>query len=191
MRAPDFSAIVRLFRPLRGPAIERRGAAPQAIFGRNLARTVLASAALAGVTACATACDRAPSPNGLREWTAADHGRDDVPPGAEAAQAQAAKASPATGADRFAAVVDATWANQCALCHGTEGRGDGPQGPMFRAPDLTRADWQASVTDDAIAETITTGRGRMPKFDLPPEVTEGLVRRIRALGSAGSAAPER
>lgn len=173
MRARDFSAIARLFRSTRGPSTERRGAASRLFSGGIGACAVLASAAVG--------CDRAPSPSGLREWTAADHERDEVPQAAQAKQG-----SPATGADRFAAVVDATWANQCALCHGAEGHGDGPQGPMFRAPDLTRADWQASVTDDAIAQTITTGRGRMPKFDLPPEVTEGLVRRIRALKSEGS-----
>ena len=46
-------------------------------------------------------------------------------------------------------------------------------------PDLTRADWQDSVTDDQIRDTIKNGRNAMPKFDLPPAVMQGLVQRIR------------
>lgn len=51
---------------------------------------------------------------------------------------------------------------------------------MLRVPDLTRADWQESVSDEAIAETIRKGKNRMPAFDLPPQVVDGLVRRIRS-----------
>jgi len=65
-------------------------------------------------------------------------------------------------------------------CHGERGRGDGPQGPMLRAPDLTRADWQSRVTDEDIVQTIRNGRNNMPKFDLPPAALDGLVKRIRA-----------
>jgi cytochrome c oxidase cbb3-type subunit 3 len=50
---------------------------------------------------------------------------------------------------------------------------------MVRAPDLTRADWQGRVTDDEILKTIRNGRNNMPKFDLPPAVLDGLVKRIR------------
>lgn len=51
---------------------------------------------------------------------------------------------------------------------------------MFRAPDLTRADWQARVSDQEILETIRKGRNKMPAFDLPEAVLKGLVQRIRA-----------
>ena len=60
------------------------------------------------------------------------------------------------------------------------GRGEGPQGPMVRAPDLTDAAWQDRVKDEDIAETIRKGRNKMPPFDLPAQVIEGLVKRIRA-----------
>lgn len=50
---------------------------------------------------------------------------------------------------------------------------------MLKSPDLTRADWQAKVTDAELAEVIRKGRNKMPAFDLPPKVIEGLVRRIR------------
>ena len=72
------------------------------------------------------------------------------------------------------------WGRSCVACHGESGRGDGPQGAMVRAPDLTRADWQGRVTDADILQTIRSGRNNMPKFDLPPAVLDGLVKRIRA-----------
>jgi cytochrome c oxidase cbb3-type subunit 3 len=53
---------------------------------------------------------------------------------------------------------------------------------MFHAADLTRPDWQASVTDEQLATVIRGGKGKMPMFpDLPPRIVTGLVARIRAL----------
>jgi mono/diheme cytochrome c family protein len=77
-------------------------------------------------------------------------------------------------------LVEVTWRNQCAQCHGPVGRGDGPQGQLVHAPDLTKADWQEKTTDVQIARTITTGKNRMPRFELPADVVGGLVARIRA-----------
>lgn len=51
---------------------------------------------------------------------------------------------------------------------------------MVRAPDLSRPDWQANVTDDEIAATIRNGKNKMPKFDLPDQVVTGLVLRVRS-----------
>ena len=52
---------------------------------------------------------------------------------------------------------------------------------MIRAPDLTLAEWQDKVTDQEIAQIIRKGKNRMPSFDqLPSQVVEGLVKRIRA-----------
>ena len=61
------------------------------------------------------------------------------------------------------------------------GHGDGPSGPMVKASDLTREEWQARVTDDEMIALIRNGKGSMPKFDLPEPVVRGLVARIRAL----------
>lgn len=119
----------------------------------------------------AAACDRAPSPAGLKEWTAADH---DMEPGQTAKQGSRAKGAGPN-------LADLTWQNQCATCHGALGRGDGPQGPMYKPTDLSRADWQDRTKDDEIAATIRNGKGRMPKFDLPDDVVAGLVGRIRLL----------
>jgi cytochrome c oxidase cbb3-type subunit 3 len=117
----------------------------------------------------------------LREWKAADHDR------AEQGQGQAARGprlSPAPSSSAAAnptqTLVEVTWRNQCASCHGLIGRGDGPQGPMVHATNLTLPEWQAKVTDQEIADVIRNGKNRMPRFDFPPEVVAGLVTRIRA-----------
>lgn len=120
------------------------------------------------------ACD--PAPSDVREWTAADH---DQP-----ASVQSAAAPRPRGSGRPAGgevdLVELAWERNCGACHGARGRGDGPQGPMLRAPDLTRADWQEKVSDRDILETIRKGRNKMPAFDLPEPVLNGLVQRIRA-----------
>lgn len=121
-------------------------------------------------------CDRPPSVE-LKEWTPADHdGEKKASGGAGASSKQGAKGD-AGGAP---ALVEITWRNQCAACHGTQGKGDGPQGPMFKPPDLGREDWQAKVKDEEIAATIVNGKGRMPKFELSEDVVRGLVGRIRS-----------
>ncbi|WP_044236686.1 c-type cytochrome [Chondromyces apiculatus] len=115
-------------------------------------------------------CDR--TPGDVREWTPADHDQ----PGQPGAQVSARPAG--DGADQ--GLVDLAWQRNCFTCHGSKGRGDGPQGPMVRAPDLTDPAWQDRVTDSYIAETIRKGRNQMPAFDLPDQVVSGLVQRVRA-----------
>jgi mono/diheme cytochrome c family protein len=136
----------------------------------GLARVALA-AFVALAAGLATACDRAPSADGLKEWAPADHD----------GEKKSAKQGPkVAGGGGAAGLVDLTWRNQCQSCHGPEGRGDGPQGAMFKAADLGREEWQSKVTDAEIGATITSGKGRMPKFELPDEVVKGLVVRVRS-----------
>ena len=111
-----------------------------------------------------------------REWQASDH---DQAGGPQQGQVPARPSSSSqAGSDK--SLVELAWQRNCFLCHGPTGRGDGPQGPMLRAPDLTRAEWQTQVTDAQIAEVIRKGRNKMPAFEaLPPQVIAGLVARIR------------
>lgn len=139
----------------------------------------LLSSALLATAVLGAACD-SPPPD-LREWKASDHDR------AEQAGSKAARPtrlSPAPSSSAAAnptlTLVEVTWRNQCASCHGPIGRGDGPQGPMVHAPNLTLADWQAKMSDQEIADVIRNGKNRMPQFDFPPDVVAGLVARIRA-----------
>ena len=114
-----------------------------------------------------------------REWKANDHDRAEDNTKARAAPARV-QPSASASADPMVTLVEVTWRNQCAPCHGPVGRGDGPQGQLVHAFDLTSPEWQAKVTDAQIARVIATGKNRMPKFELPPEVVGGLVSRIRA-----------
>lgn len=120
------------------------------------------------------ACD--PAPNDVREWAPSDHDQPPATPGAANPRA-GTTARPGAEID----LVQLAWDKSCSTCHGARGRGDGPQGPMLRAPDLGRIDWQDRVSDAEIADTIRKGRNKMPAFDLPPQVLQGLVVRIRGL----------
>ncbi len=108
-------------------------------------------------------------------------GCDSAPSAATPASPSGPGGSPRPQAKGPDVLVEATWAEQCAACHGPIGHGDGPTGPMVHATDLTRADWQATMTDEQLARSIVTGKGKMPSFvDLPEKVVRGLVARIRA-----------
>ena len=121
----------------------------------------------------ASGCDQPPDASTV--WTPADHDKQEQSRGQQAAQ-------PLSSAARGAQLVEAAWMQSCARCHGPRGVGDGPEGPMVKAPDLTDAEWQAKVKDDEIEERIRKGKGQMPAFDKMPEpVIQGLVARIRAL----------
>jgi mono/diheme cytochrome c family protein len=124
-------------------------------------------------------CESPPSASSLQQWTPADHhSTDDDKLAAVGAQRQAPLAN---SGDGVAQLVDITWRQQCTNCHGPAGRGDGQMGPMLHAPDLTRVEWQSVVTDAELSATIKNGKNRMPKFDLPDVVLQGLVGRIRSL----------
>jgi hypothetical protein len=122
-------------------------------------------------------CSRA-APD-LREWKPDDHDHTDEENRTRTASART-QPSASAAANPLATLVEVTWRNQCAPCHGSIGRGDGPQGPLVHATDLTNAEWQGKVTDRQIAQTIVSGKNRMPKFEFPADVLAGLVARIRA-----------
>ena len=125
----------------------------------------------------ASACDRPPSASDLPEWTAKDHDRIEESQRIQAGGQPGAQ-SAMTDEQRLA---EATWAAKCASCHGPIGHGDGPNGGVLKASDLTREEWQAKVKDEEIAAVIVSGRNRMPAFkDLPGETVAALVARIRA-----------
>jgi mono/diheme cytochrome c family protein len=142
-------------------------------------RTALAWGLRLSCGVCALAwggCDRPPSADTLPEWSPADHhSRDD-----DRAEQRSARAA-APGANNDTQLVDLAWRQQCVSCHGPLGKGDGQMGPMVQAPDLSRREWQAKISDAEMADVIKNGRNRMPRFDLPEPVLHGLVARIRSL----------
>ncbi len=128
--------------------------------------------ALAALVAVAlAACDSGDGP--VREWTAQDH---------HGEQRDTGQVKAGSEADEGATLVAVTWADNCAPCHGPDGRGNTQQGQMLRIPDLTRAEL-AKIDDAALAATIKRGRNKMPAFEkLPDKTVAGLVRYVRALG---------
>jgi mono/diheme cytochrome c family protein len=138
------------------------------------------------------ACDRKPAD--VREWRASDHDHTAEPNSGQASP----QASAGGGAEDNHGVNEVTivaWKQNCVRCHGVVGRGDGMEGAAVKATDLSRPEWQASVTDEQIAATIQNGKGAMPAFPLPASTITGLVRLVRLLnaqpaaGTAGAASP--
>ena len=139
---------------------------------------LLLSISTAGIFA---SCSRAAAD--LREWKPDDHDKSEEIQKGRAAPPPRTQPSASASANPMTTLAEVTWRTQCAPCHGMLGRGDGPQGPMVHATDLTLPEWQAKMTDAQIATSIVTGKNKMPRFDFPPDVLRGLVARIRAAGA--------
>lgn len=85
------------------------------------------------------------------------------------------------------AAANNIFGNNCAQCHGSDGRG----GPGF--PNLTDANWQWGGSPEQILATLRNGRmGVMPAQaqSLGPEGVEDMVAYVRSLSGA-EADPER
>lgn len=54
------------------------------------------------------------------------------------------------------------FANQCAVCHGAKGLGDGPIIPKYPNPPSFKTDKSRALADGAIFHVITLGRNNMP-----------------------------
>ena len=130
------------------------------------------------------ACDQAPSADGLPEWKPADHHSADDNAGGGASGQQAPAGGGKGGGGETAQLVEMAWRQQCVQCHGPMGHGDGPNGPLFHPRDLSDPQWQATVSDADLASSIKNGKNKMPKFDLPEPVLQGMVARIRMLRAA-------
>lgn len=132
-------------------------------------------------TAGAVAC-KDDTASDLPEWTPADHTNQGNP---SAGQVDTTKRR--AGMEKLEArgindVVLAAWKTNCVTCHGSAGRGDGPQGRMVRPPDMSDPAWQRTRIDSEMKHTIQNGRGRMPAFpQLPEKTVEGLVQLVRML----------
>ncbi|MBI2390225.1 MAG: cytochrome c [Deltaproteobacteria bacterium] len=132
---------------------------------------------LAVVVALVAGCRRKPA----REWRADDH--DEEPSAPAPGPGAAPGAAAAAGGGNPDDLVDATWTSKCAECHGVSGQGNGPKAAMTKPPNLADPALLGSRTDEQLANTIRTGKGKMPAFGtLPPSVIAGLIRRIRTLG---------
>lgn len=75
------------------------------------------------------------------------------------------------------------FANNCAKCHGKDGRAKTFRGKLLGARNLTDPQWQASASDERLFNSITNGRGKMPAFGKKFSETEinSLVQFVRHL----------
>jgi mono/diheme cytochrome c family protein len=58
--------------------------------------------------------------------------------------------------------------NNCARCHGADGRADTPLGHTYNTPDLTNDEWWRTHTDITgtrrLVSIVSHGKGGMPAF---------------------------
>ncbi len=74
----------------------------------------------------------------------------------------------------------------CAVCHGKDGRARTFHGWLFLAQNLTDVQWQADTTDAGIIKAIKTGPREMPAFEkkLSPSEIDALARYVRSFKQA-------
>lgn len=99
-------------------------------------------------------------------------------------------ALPLLSAPSFAAdkKVERMWKSKCQSCHGADGKAQTDKGKKMQVRDLSAADWQAKMTDEAIKKAIREGTksekdGVKKEMDAYPELSDeqlgGLVSHIR------------
>lgn len=80
---------------------------------------------------------------------------------------------------------DATsvYSSKCATCHGRDGRARSMHAKHEHARDLTSSEWQDSVSDERIYNSISNGKGKMPAFKkkLSDSQIDELVSYVRRL----------
>ncbi len=78
--------------------------------------------------------------------------------------------------------------NNCARCHGGDGRGNTPLGHTYKTPDFTDSDWwrkKSNITGTgSLISIVSRGKGGMPAFGKKLKRTEirslvGYVRRFK------------
>jgi mono/diheme cytochrome c family protein len=75
--------------------------------------------------------------------------------------------------------------NNCARCHGADGRGDTPLGQSHNTPDFTNDEWwkknSAIASTRSLMTIVRQGKGEMPAFGekLKPNEISGMVKYVR------------
>jgi len=84
----------------------------------------------------------------------------------EAKDAAAAVPNPVPATAQSLARGKALYETNCLVCHGAQGRGDGPVGKKFvtKAPVDLHEDYTQDQADGQLFFTLTRGRGLMPSY---------------------------
>lgn len=99
----------------------------------------------------------------------------------ENASAKESKASTKSPKATTVAKPDALYRQNCARCHGADGRGETPLGKIYNAPNFADAEWQKRFNNKELNALITHGKGGMPAFDrkLTKKQISALVTYVR------------
>jgi len=83
----------------------------------------------------------------------------------------------------------ALFKQNCAMCHGPDGKGDTPIAKKLNVPDLLSPAVQKK-TNAELTQVVENGKQKMPAFKskLKPEQVKDLVTYIRGLAKPGSTA---
>ena len=70
---------------------------------------------------------------------------------------------------------------KCQICHGANGRGDGPAAAALnpKPRDFTNPAFWQNNADEKIKHTVTTGKGVMPAFNLDGDEIKALADYMR------------
>lgn len=78
--------------------------------------------------------------------------------------------------------AEATYKAKCAMCHGSDGKGETAAGKAMKAGDFASADVQ-KMSDADLSAAISAGKAKMPAFKtLTPDQVKDLVGYVRAFG---------
>ncbi len=117
------------------------------------------------------------------------HGKDPWPAPEEAKKLK----NPVPATEASVAAGKALFLDRCAQCHGEQGKGDGPDAPLYsvKAADFTDAHMMEEMTDGEIFWKISEGRRPMPSFkkQLTEEQRWQLVNFLRTLAPKPAPAP--
>jgi mono/diheme cytochrome c family protein len=106
----------------------------------------------------------------------------------EVARAIAPQRRQSVSKARISEPVGDVFRNNCARCHGADGRGDTPLGNTYKAPDFTDSAWwqkNSKTTSSAgLISIVSRGKAGMPAFGKKLSRTEirrlvGYVRRFK------------
>ena len=66
---------------------------------------------------------------------------------------------------------------KCQICHGANGRGDGPAASALKPKprDFTNPEFWQNNADDKIKRTVTTGKGMMPAFSFDDDEIKAIT----------------
>lgn len=69
-----------------------------------------------------------------------------------------------SGRKEQAAKTEKLYQQNCARCHGADGRGETNLGKLYNTPNLTDAAFHARFSDKELSTIVTSGKGGMPGF---------------------------